>query len=327
MKEKTKRRNWREYTNAILPFLGPILFEIANSVTGDWITAENKVNLSTGKCVTILIGIVYIIVMIYLICYDIHHKKFIEKIELQLKNMKKKATMYEKSMDTVSDLLAYSGEKLKSQIDYLNEHNKIDVRDLNINAASTNIAKIIYQSIIERNGGDAKFTVNIYSRANENGAEYLTMIAHEGQISQPGVLGVKRLLCSDKKKSRYCEKIVLSEAPDYRILLDKSQVAKAFNQNQSKCKYNQYLGIPVRRMGGMNIALIEIVAHNDTVLWETSDDAILFAANYCEVLKEYILLMDRMCEQGKAVARKMQEGGVQYERRKVYIGMLETGND
>lgn len=310
MKEKKKRRNWREYANAIIPFIGPILFEIANSVTGDWVTAENKVNLSTGKCVTILIGIVYIIVMIYLVFYDIHHRKFVEKIELQLESMKKRATMYEKSMNTVGDLLAYSGEKLKSQIDYLNEHNKIDVRDLNINAASTNIAKIIYQSITERNGGDAKFTVNIYSRTNENGAEYLTMIAHEGQISQPGVLGVKRLLCSDKKKGRYCERIVLSEAPDYRILLDKSQVAKAFKQNNDKCKYNQYLGIPARRMGGMNIALIEIVAHDTTVLWETEDEATLFAANFCVVPKEYILLMDRLYEQGKAIARKMEGGGV-----------------
>ena len=140
MDNEHRRGKWQEYANVIVPFLGPVLFEIANSVTGEWVTAENKLSLSTGKVITIIIGIVYIGVMIYLIWIDKLNRKTVDEIENALEDMKKRETMYKKSMNTVCNLLAYSGEKLKNQIEYLKEHDRIDVRDLNINAASTNIA-------------------------------------------------------------------------------------------------------------------------------------------------------------------------------------------
>lgn len=310
MTETKARKSWIKYANVIIPFIGPLIFEISNSVTGDWITQENRLNLSMGKVITLFIGFAYIIVMICILCYNEKKKKCADELLVQLHELEKKISVYEKSNETLCTLLAYLGEKLKAQIEFLKEHGKIDVRDLNINSASANIAKIIYQSITENNNGNLKITVNIYSRSNESGVEHSTMIAHEGHASQPSAFGVPRVLSADKNNNRYCDRVLLSNSPDYRILLEKKDVAKAFNQNQNKCKYNQYLGIPIRKMGGVNIALIEIVAHNDTVIWETQDEAAQFAANYCEVLKEYILLMDRIYEQGKAVAHKMDVGGI-----------------
>ena len=309
MKERKKKGNIIAIANVIIPFLGPLAYEVANSITGDWTNKENKFNLSTGKVVTLLIGAAYIIAMVILVCYNEKKRKSVENLQYQVDELRREISVYKKSNETLCTLLAYLDEKIKSQIEYLKEHNKIDVRDLNINSAAATIAKIIYQNIMEESGQNIKVTVNVYDRINNAGAEYSIMIAHEGHVSQPSVFGVSRVLAQGKKGTRFCEKILLSNSPDYRILLSKKEVAKAFSQNINKCKYNQYLGIPIRKMGGTNIALMEIVAHDDTVVWNTKDEAVQFAANYCEVLKEYILLMDRIYEQGKTIAEKVDGGG------------------
>lgn len=59
---------------------------------------------------------------------------------------------------------------------------------------------------------------------------------------------------------------------------------------------------------GINIALIEIVVHGKTTIWDTKDGTEQFVANYCEVLKEYILLIDRIYEQGETIASKIDGG-------------------
>jgi len=304
------QKNWLKYANTIIPFIGPLAFEISNSVTGDWLTEEGKFNLSTGKFITLFIGFAYIIVMICILCYNEKKERCADELQMQLDGLRKRTAVYEKSNETLCTLLAYLAEKLKEQIDFWKEHERIDVRNLNINSASAHIARIIYQSIIESSdNGNPKITVNIYNRESKSGAEYSMMIAHEGHASHPDAFGVMRILSPDKNNNRYCEKILLSNSPDYRIWLNKKDVAKAFGQNIMKCKYNQYLGIPIRKMGGVNIALIEIVVHGNTVIWKTKDEATQFAANYCEILKEYILLMDRIYEQGTAIACRL-EGGV-----------------
>ncbi len=313
------RQNWLKYANIVIPFLGPIAFEFSNSVTGEWLNAQKKLNLSTGKIITLLIGVAYIVVMICLLWYDEKKKRYADNLQMQLDELQKRTKVYEHSNETLRILLAYLEDKIKAQIDYLREHGKIDVRDLNINSASANIARIIYK-IISDNSTDIKLSVNIYDRTIESGPEYTTMIAHEGHVSQPSAFGVPKVLSPDKSNNRYCEKVILSNKPDYRILLTKEEVAKAFNQSLNKCKYNQYLGIPIRKLGGINIALIEIVAHDKAVIWKTEDEAIQFAADYCETLKEYILLIKRIYEQGEAIARKIgQRGGVQHGKSNVDI--------
>lgn len=241
--------------------------------------------------------------------YNGREKKSIESLDSQVSELEKKTVLYKKSNETLCTLLAYMDEKIKSQIEFLKIHNKLDVRELNINSASTTIAKVIHQNIIEKSGQDTNVTVNIYSRFKDAGAEYSIMIAHEGHASQPSAFGVQKIISVDKKKNRYSDKILLSDSPDYRIFLTRKEVAKAFALREDKCKYNQYLGIPIRKMGGINIALIEIVVHGETTIWNNTDEAIQFAANYCEVLKEYILLMDRIYEQGKTIASKIDGGG------------------
>lgn len=310
MAKDKKFQSWTEYANIIVPFLGPLAFEVSNSVTGDWFDENKKFILSTGKVITILIGIIYIMVMIYLLYHSETQKKGIDSLQKELEEQKKKSKAYQKSNETVCTLLAYLRDKIKEQIDFLKEHDKIDVRNLNINSASATICKIIYQNIIENSGEDVKVTVNMYDKINREGIEYSIMIAHEGHASQPDAFGVSRLLKPDKNKCRFCEKILMSNSPDYRILLNKKDVAKAFGLVTTKCKYNQYLGIPIRKKGGTNIALIEIVAHNDTVIWKDEDAARQFATNYCEIQKEYILLMDRMYEQGETIASKLDKGGI-----------------
>lgn len=51
-------------STVVVPFLGPVIFEIINCITGDWINDQGKLNFTVGKLITSLIGIGYIIYMI-----------------------------------------------------------------------------------------------------------------------------------------------------------------------------------------------------------------------------------------------------------------------
>lgn len=304
------KSGFEKVLNMLVPFAGPLIFEVVNVITGDWVNAEGKFYLSTGKLITALIGLTYIVVMIILLYRNEKENKTISVLQGLLDDAEKRLNAYEKTNETACTLLAYLRDKIKEQIDYFKDHNKIDVRNLNINSASATICKMIYQNIEESSGADVKITVNMYDKISENGTEYSMMIAHEGHISQPDAFGVRKILKSDKANMRYCDRILMSNSPDYRIWLEKKDVAKAFGINPLKCKYNQYMGLPIRKKGGINIALIEIVAHEDSVIWEDEDAAKVFAAEYCEILKEYVLLLDRMYEQGEIIAQRIDKGGV-----------------
>ena len=61
------------------------------------------------------------------------------------------------------------------------------------------------------------------------------------------------------------------------------------------CKYNQYIGIPIRRFASNDkVALIEIVAHNNSIMWNDIEDVKKFAQYCCSMFKEYFLLIDML---------------------------------
>ena len=83
--------------------------------------------------------------------------------------------------------------------------------------------------------------------------------------------------------------------PDIVFLGTKIDVAKAFGVQPEKCKYNQYVGIPIRRLASdENVALIEIVAHNSSSMWNDIEEVKKFAKSHCEMFKEYFLLIDML---------------------------------
>lgn len=292
--------------NTIIPFIGPIAFEISNVISGDWVDKSGKFYLSSGKLITSIIGISYIICMIYLLIKSSKYENNIEDLENKIKDEKNRINSYEKSVDSMCTLLAYTSNNVNEQIDFFRSNGKIDVRNININTAATTICKIIYDNICDTTDSTIKITVNMYEKYKEDGKMYSTMIAHEGHASNPSAFGIKRLL-KKSKGTRYSEKIMMDNAPDYKIILDKAGVARAFGQNSSGCKYSQYLAIPIRKKGGDTIALIEIVAHNNSVIWKTEDEANEFVAKYCEIFKEYVLLINQLYEQNETFAHKLEK--------------------
>lgn len=290
----------------VIPFVGPIMFEIANSITGDWVDKNNKVNITTGKTITIIIALIYVGALIYYLIKDRVEEKSKEYLENQLEEAYKVNISYSDSMESIGALLAYTEDNVKEQINYLKMHNKIDVRNINIESAATTICKIIYSNICNYVSGENKVTVNVYSRSSDNNIEYTTMVAHEGHISQPKAFGDRRML-KKSKNNRFSEKLFLNDSPDYKILLTKSAVAKAFNITEETCKYSQYLAVPIRKKGGKIIAIIEIVAHNEAKIWDDEDEARLFAARFCEVFKEYMLLISRLYDQNVTIASKIDK--------------------
>ena len=138
------------------------------------------------------------------------------------------------------------------------------------------------------------------------------MLAHEGYNTNPKNYGKNKLL-KDDKNAFYCEHLLIDDNPEAIFWKNKEEVARAFRIKPDKCKYNQYVGIPVRRMGAGKVALIEIVVHNNSIVWNNQEEVRAFTSKFCEPFKDYILLIDRLSLMYEAIENV--ERGAQNESR------------
>lgn len=278
----------------IVVFAGPIIFEITNQVTGDWVK-DGKVAISIGKFITILIGTTYFIVLSYITYKEKKDENVVTNLRLRLKNLEKKNDVYNNNAKSLCDILSYTTEKTRNQISDFGKKKEIDTSFINATNAATIVCECIYKNIIELLEQHQDVTVNYYRKyIGEDGKKYTEMIAHEGYNTTPKYYMIARLLKIDKK-SYYCEKLLDNNNPDIVFLSTKEEVAKAFGIQTEKCKYNQYAGIPIRRYASNEkVALIEIVAHNNSIIWNDIEEVRAFVQCHCGMFEEYFLLIDML---------------------------------
>jgi len=278
----------------IITFAGPVLFELSNQMTGDWVNAQGRLSIGIGKFVTILIGVSYFGLLSYFTYKDSKKTDDIDRLNIQIEKLKSKCNAYKENAKSLCDIFAYTTEKIKHQIQEFRKKREIDTYFLNITNAATLACERVYRNIMSLSGETAEVTVNYYRRFEEQGKIYSEMIAHEGYNSNPKFFKIKKLLKIDKN-SYYCEKLLNDDNPDVVFLPDKDAVKRALKIKGTECKYNQYVGIPIRRLGsGEKVALIEIVAHNDSVIWNDKEEVRDFINRYCEPFKEYVLMIDML---------------------------------
>lgn len=284
----------KKNTKNIVIFAGPILFEISNQVSGNWVDDSGKISIGVGKFITILIGITYFTLLSYF-TYKEHNKSdSIDDLNRNIIELKNKCETYEKNTKSMCDIFGYTTDKIRKQITDFRRLKTIDTYYLNITNAATIVSEQIYNNIIKLSDEKCEITVNYYRRFEEAGKFYTEMIAHEGYNSNPKYLQIKKLLKIDKN-SYFCERLLADDNPDVIFLPNKELVQKTLKINGKDCKYNQYVGFPIRRIGsGEKVALIEIVAHNDSVVWKNNEDVREFIYRYCEPFKEYVLLIDML---------------------------------
>lgn len=290
-------RMWiqKNFKNIII-FAGPILFEISDQITGDWWIAEsNKLNISLGKFITALIGVMYFGVLSYITYKEAKEEKKVNSLEIEIESLKKKNGVYDDSAKSLGDILSYTTDKIKEQIRGFKKNKEIDMSFVNATNAATLVCERIYENIIELLGENKDITVNYYRKySGEDGKTYSEMIAHEGYSTTPKYFRISRLLKIDDH-SYYCERLLENDNPDIVFWETKESVAKAFRMPVEKCKYNQYIGIPIRRFASKEkVALIEVVAHNNTIMWDDIEEVKKFVKCYCKMFEEYFLLVDML---------------------------------
>lgn len=281
-------------STVVVPFLGPVIFEIVNCITGDWINDQGKLNFTVGKLITSLIGIGYIIYMIIVMIKQKNWDAEQKKLENSISRLNEKNEYMFNTLKSMSTILAYTEKLVKDQTNEFICTKEIDTSHINLIWVVTTVCTNIY-NVLGAVYKSEKFTVNIYVRENKDGKEYANMAAHEGQVSDPSVFGQMHLL-KKSKNMRFSDKILYNNKPDRKIFINRQQVARAFGEEEKSCKYNQYIGIPIRKYGEDNIALIEIVVHNSSIIWNSKEDAECFAILCCDIFKEYLLLVDRIQE-------------------------------
>jgi hypothetical protein len=289
----------KPYVGPIVSVIGPVLFEIADTITGSW-TVEGKIQIGIGKFITISIVIAYIVVLVFTVTNaqkEQENQKTLENKYEGLKGTVKRlySTLYsyKNEISYIKNLVGFTGENIKKQNTTLNSSGKIDIGDFNFDNIATQICKMIYDTIDKYTKIGNECTVNIYTTWKVKKTRFTCMIAHEGDITKPSILCKERKLI-DNGKARLCDRIIIQNNPEYVFLLTKEEVAKEFGKKLSDCNYNNYIGIPVMRRGGDIIALIEIISHNKSIIAETEGDAIKLTTNFIDLYKEYLLMVDRM---------------------------------
>lgn len=301
----------------IVVFGGPIIFEISNEITGNWTDASGKINIEIGKFVTILIGITYFVVLSYLTYKENKVGEEIDVLKEEITDLKTQNGIFDKNVKSVCNILGYTTEKTKNQITYYKSNKEIDMSYVNATNAATIVCESIYESIIALSEEKRAITVNYYTKyVGADEKMYSEMIAHEGYNTTPKYYLIPKLLKMDKK-AYFCERLLNNNNPDIVFLTSKHEIAKAFGVAEEKCKYNQYIGIPIRRFASDdNVALIEIVAHNDSVIWNDIEEVKDFVKLHCNIFSEYMLLVDMLTNLHGTVNKYQKEEiwGQNYER-------------
>lgn len=287
----------------------PIIANIINYITGAWTDSNGQmVNLFWSKKTYVLLFLIVhiVIVIVYTICESKDNKDR-QNYEGEITKRDIKLEAYRKEVSSLTNAFDVSQKAINKLTKHLIADKQLDLREWNFEAISTYICKGVYNSIATVATNGTNFTVNIYLKEEEEKKQYVTMIAHEGEFkSQPKIFGIRKLLKGTGEY--YYEKQFINNNPEISILVDKDSVKKAFKFNgdyeKYKDEYNQYVGIPISCNGNNIIALLEIIAHKDSVIANKQEE-IRDIVNHYVISYQYFALLAHKIEKNMKASAKM----------------------
>lgn len=309
-----KNPKLRTWILAIASVAGPVVFEIMDTISGEWLKENGQINW-TGKSITIICGIVYLGIVVCMTVAELREKKTIKSYTDEIKALRDEDDMMKFTLTNIDNAIGYANENVRKQAEYLQKQNDSRIRELDIVNFATNACAICYE-IFSRLWGKDYITVNIYQKFKEKDDKkiYTKMIAHEGHITQPKYFGHRRIL-KRGKDNYFCERIMLDENPSYVILLSPEDVARQFNIPVSKCKYKQYIAIPIFDASSKLRLLVEINVINKPVITNEESKVQEKIAQYFMCLKDYLLLMLSIENYASIVDDRNEGGGVSVNER------------
>lgn len=269
----------------------PILATIVDNITGEWTKDGKIVNLyMTGK---LWVLIIYLIFILSIIFYAISESKEKQEAE-RLKDKEKEISAYKREIDSMRDVFDFSQDAINRLTKNFAKNKQLDLREWNFEAVATYICKGVYSAISAVAEKGTNFTVNIYVKEiDEEKKEYVTMIAHEGENrgDPPNIFGVRRML-KPGSDIHYSMKQFADNNPKINVLQDKESIKKSFSKYKES--YNQYVGIPICCKGNNMISLLEIIAHDESVIANNKSDILKIINKYAICYQYFALLAHKI---------------------------------
>ena len=299
MKEKRKKVIWKSVIifKEIFKMFSLIIFEVVNIVTGDWINPEtSKLDITTGKFITLLIGTICIVINIYDYIKDRNSK-------IKNKNLSKENILLKKMINKYEQLINLT---CNGATEGIKEFDNVNIREIDILKNMTFFCQTIYELLIKIFSNDKNITVNIYHKFKVGKRLHSRMVAHEG-ITKPRNLFKDRIL--NGKDKYYCEEIMLKENPEHIILLDPLEVSNRFNLKADKCKYKQYIAIPIVDLDTKFRFLLEINILDECILEDDKNNIIDIIETYIMPFIEILVFLMETEKYANVVTNSLNKGG------------------
>ena len=285
---KTKLNN--PIVKAVIIALASVMMTITNGITGSWEYVNGDMfGLIAKKKWFLLVVFINLSFVVYFAVVENKKNKDKKNYLEEIHTRDRKISAYDKAVNWLTDIFDISQRDINKLTKNLIKSNELDLREWNIEMIATHICKGVYDTLVEVAERGEDFSVNIYLKetggSDKRKIDYVTMIAHEGKYKkQVGIFGIRKLMI---KNTDYCYiKQFTNNNPKETILPDWESIKKQFKFNGDSAKYkeeySQYVGIPICCSGNNVIALLEIIAHGNSLLGSSEKEI-------QEIINKYIL--------------------------------------
>lgn len=299
MKVNKFLNNWfiKAIMTTVVPFLiGTIWSDIKwRDDNGIFINA-----ITIGKCVFMLLVILYIAYVIFVAYNDKKQEDLSIKIRELNKSIERQQSViniYQDEYKSLNYIMDISQQEINSLAKKISSVSNLDLINWNFETISSYMCHDIVSimSKISKSGND--ISVNVYMRYKDNtrrrNSDYIKMIAHHGgSNSTPSVLGSHIIL--NKKKNWQYSKLFLENNPKVVIYPTEDEIKQNFGYNGNPSKYDgeysQYIGIPISCSSGNILCALEIVARHGTIIADNKEELLKIVNTYITIYRNYALL-------------------------------------
>lgn len=232
--------------------------------------------------------IIYIGILVYFAFKDY-------KTNIDIENLKLVSISNVNDMisDVNSFLIKYSN-KLYSVVKKANNEQHTEVQDwVTVESYFDDVCKALYDFLKEICETGNNLSVSIVCKVMQNGTNGFYMASQYGHnLNRPGMYR-NFVDEEDAKDKLYC-KIINSNNIDFQVCASKRDVKKKFDKSPTDKNYSQYIGIPIYCSGKKIIALLQIVAYDNTKISSDKRKLREIANQYCVFFSNLGLLINKI---------------------------------
>lgn len=275
----------------------PMIFSFVTS----WYFSGSTNNYPIVKWIAFGLGVLVFVSLWYYGKQEAKQKKAhvqSEELEKQLDERNKQISLLEGHMaalgdacSTASELTASCANELYQSVKKLRGHSEIQDWPL-VRGTCDQICLTLYELVRKLAYCGDHFSVNFIFKKTQNGKTGFTMLSRKAYKASPPKLFNDFAPESEVMNYHYKHLFDLSPSrPDF--LFTQEEISAVFKKTDN-VKYSQYIGIPISCAGNRMVALLQIVAYDDSKLADTREDFEKLYDKYFCMFSNLALLTDKV---------------------------------